>query len=62
MFVMRKHTCTLPRRLAAGAGAFAQGAGNGSVHLADVALQAANEGTWINLDRNTRDPGGGPGS
>lgn len=67
MFVMRKPTCTLPRRLAAGAGAFAHVASLGSsgqrgVVRAAILPQAAKEGTWINLDRYVRDPGGGPGS
>lgn len=62
MFVMRQPTCTLPRQLAAGAGAFAHVAGLGSSQLRSVAPQAAKEGTWINLDRLVRDPGGGPGS
>lgn len=63
MFVMRQPTCTLPRRLSAGAGAFAHAAGLGSSgELRGVVPQAAKEGTWIQLDRFARDPGGGSGS
>jgi hypothetical protein len=63
MFVMRKPTCTLPRRLSAGAGAFAHVASLGSPQgLRGVASQAAKEGTWINPDRFVRDPGGGLGT
>lgn len=63
MFVMRKPTCTLPRRLPAGAGAFAHVASLGSSYeLREVAPQAAKEGTWINLDRFMRDPDGGSGT